>query len=368
MLTRSGFGVAIAAVALGVFGWWWQYEELVVVSACMAAALIIALTSARASGALVIERRIPNPRVARGDSIHMVYRAQNRSRRSTFSGEITDQCDGSHVRVPVPALARVSRLDISGAIETRRRGIFPVGPSAFERMDPLGLAVGRRSFDSPGQVIVHPRVFPIGAPHGNHHSIETDAAVRRAASDPLSGFVSLRPYIDGDDPRMIHWPTTARMGTMMVREHVELRRPSFTVLIDSADVVATPEDFEEMVDVAASVVVHAILNGVDVRVHTTDRAHPGSAAALHDVAKVLDVLTTVCQTTGTDTLDGSAVMGQLTDVTKVILVTGPAGPAVARQVVHGDVLSVVRIGASASPSGVAFAADDAQEFARRWQM
>jgi len=368
MLTRSGLGAAVAAVAFGVFGWWWQYEELVVFAACIAAALVIGFASARAGGALVIERRIPNPRVARGDSIQLVYRAQNRSRRSTVSGEITDQCNGFTTRVPVPALPRLSRLDIPGAIETRRRGIFAVGPSAFERMDPLGLAVGRRPFPSPGHVIVHPRVFPIAAPHGNHHSIDSDSAVRRSASDPLSGFVSLRPYVDGDDPRMIHWPTTARMGTMMVREHVELRRPSFTVLIETAVEAATPDDFEEMVDVAASVVVHALQYGVDVRVHTTNPAHPGSTASLHDITQVLDVLTPVAQSTAGATLDGRAVMVGLTDVTRIVVITGPTGPVTAQHGVRSDVLSVVRVGAGASESGVAFAAADAQEFARRWQM
>ena len=46
----------------------------------------------------------------------------------------------------------------------------------------------------------------------------------------------------GDDPRLVHWPTSARMGTLMIREHVELRRPEFTVLLDAADSVADAED------------------------------------------------------------------------------------------------------------------------------
>ena len=99
--------------------------------------------------------------------------------------------------------------------------------------------------------------------------------MRRATVDPLSGFVSLREYVPGDDPRLIHWPTTARVGTLMVREHVEVRRPEFTVVLDTAAHVATADDFEEMVDVAASIAVHALRDGLDVVVRTTDRDHPG---------------------------------------------------------------------------------------------
>ena len=64
--------------------------------------------------------------------------------------------------------------------------------------------------------------------------------IRRAASDPLCGFVSLREYVPGDDPRLIHWPTTARVGTLMIREHVELRRPEFTVVLDTAPEASAP--------------------------------------------------------------------------------------------------------------------------------
>jgi uncharacterized protein (DUF58 family) len=81
----------------------------------------------------------------------------------------------------------------------------------------------------------------------------------------------MREYVPGDDPRMIHWPTTARTGTLMVREHVEVRRPEFTIVLDTADAAGTPDDFEESVDVAASLAVHAIAAGLDVVVRTTSR-------------------------------------------------------------------------------------------------
>ena len=45
------------------------------------------------------------------------------------------------------------------------------------------------------------------------------------------------------------------MGTLMIREHVELRRPEFTVVLDAADSVADADDFEEMVDIVASIAV-----------------------------------------------------------------------------------------------------------------
>ena len=81
----------------------------------------------------------------------------------------------------------------------------------------------------------------------------------------------------------------------MIREHVELRRPEFTVVLDAADDVADADDFEEMVDIVASIAVHALRNGVDVRVRTTAREFPGAARPLVRDTQVLDLLTPVHQ-------------------------------------------------------------------------
>ena len=86
-------------------------------------------------------------------------------------------------------------------------------------------------------VIVHPKIYDLVGPQGAVRVVENESVLRRSTADPMSGFVSMREYVAGDDPRMIHWPTTARTGTLMVREHVEVRRPEFTVVLDTAPTV-----------------------------------------------------------------------------------------------------------------------------------
>jgi uncharacterized protein (DUF58 family) len=366
MLTRSGLAAVIAAVVCAAAGLWWHYEELIVIAGAAGAAVAGALWSSRVRHAARIQRTIAAPRVARGDPVRTVYRAVNRGHRRSPSAVIVDSCDGAVIRVPLQAIGRDDRTEVAGSIPTRRRGVFQVGPTAIERTDALGLGVGRRLNDDPGTVLVHPRLYSLSGPYGAMHTVEDEALIRRSASDPLSGFVSLREYVVGDDPRLVHWPTSARMGTLMIREHVELRRPEFTVVLDAADSVADADDFEEMVDIVASIAVHALRNGVDVRVRTTAREFPGAARPLIRDTQVLDLLTPVHQATRDAVVSLVEIFHSGLDHTAIMLITGPKGPS--STFTHTDRLSMVRVGkeAALAPS-VVLAVRDAQEFAMRWR-
>lgn len=366
MLTRSGLGAAISAVVLALCGAWWRYEELIIVSAAVAVAIGVALWSARSPYRTMVLRTVASPRVARGDPIRAVYRVTNQGRRRVPPVTIVDRCDDQEVRVPIDPIASDDRTEAVGLIPTRRRGMFEIGPWSVERVDPFGLSVGRRDDTLTSPIIVHPRIYRLTGPYGAMHTVEDEAVVRSAASDPLSGFVSLREYVDGDDPRLIHWPTSARMGTLMLREHVELRRPEFTVVLDAVEGVATAEDFEEMVDVACSVAVHALASGVTVRLRTTAREWPGSPRAIERETQVLDLLTPVQQCDNATSLALAEVFHGGIDHTSIVFVTGPTGPSTTLH--NADKLSVIRIGVGAAAGrGVAMAATDAAEFVQRWR-
>jgi uncharacterized protein (DUF58 family) len=366
VLTKSGLAASIAALACAAAGLWWHYEELMVIAAAAGVAIAGALWSSRVRHAARIQRTIVAPRVARGDPIRTVYRAVNRGHRRSPSAVIVDTCDGAVVRIPLPAIGRDDRTEVAGSIPTRRRGVFEVGPTSIERVDALGLGVGRRLNEDVSTVLVHPRLHNLTGPYGAMHTVEDEALIRRSASDPLSGFVSLREYVVGDDPRLVHWPTSARMGTLMIREHVELRRPEFTIVLDAADVVAGVDDFEEMVDVVASIAVHALRNGVDVRVRTTAREFPGAARPLIRDTQVLDLLTPVHQAGHDGVVSLAEIFHSGLDHTAIMLITGPAGPS--STFTHTDRLSIVRVGKEAALApGVVLAVHDAQEFAVRWR-
>jgi uncharacterized protein (DUF58 family) len=366
VLTKSGLGALLTAVVLAVTGWWWNYEEVVVAALAIGAVLLTAVWVSQRPLRAVVTRRLQAVRVPRGDPIVVQYRIRNSTRFRSGRATIIDRCDDAEVRVDVAPVASNSERTATGQITTRRRGVFDVGPFEIERIDPFWLTVGRRTDTGISSVIVHPKVYDLVGPHGAVRVVENESVLRRATTDPMSGFVSMREYVSGDDPRMIHWPTTARIGTLMVREHVEVRRPEFTVVLDTAPSAGTPDDFEEAVDVAATLAVHAIRTGLDVVVRTTHSDHAGRPTPLATDASVLDLLTPVPQSDESTLLPIAALFTGGFDQTSVVFVTGPTGPS--SRFVSSEKMSVVRIGEGAlGGPGIVLAADDAVEFVRRWR-
>jgi len=366
VLTRSGLGAVLAAVVLGVLGWWWNYEEVVIAACGIGGLLLMAIWVSQRPLRANVTRRLLAVRVPRGDPILLSYRLRNATRFRSGQATIVDRCDDSESRVTAPTVSPNAEEVVNGSIPTRRRGVFEVGPFEIERIDPFWLTVGRRRDTGVSTVIVHPKIYDLVGPHGAVRAVENDSVLRRATADPLSGFVSMREYIAGDDPRMIHWPTTARVGTLMVREHVEVRRPEFTIVLDTARTTTTPDDFEEAVDVVATLAVHAIRIGLDVVVRTTDSNHAGRPMPLVSDAAVLDLLTPVQLSDAATLLPVSALFAGGFDQTSVVFVTGPNGPS--SSFATSERLSIVRIGDGATGGiGVVLAANNAREFVRRWR-
>ncbi|MBP2018654.1 uncharacterized protein (DUF58 family) [Symbiobacterium terraclitae] len=104
-------------------------------------------------------------------------------------------------------------------LTARRRGRCHVGPIRIRTGDGLGLFAREIMLRSRQQITIYPRVHPIddlriplAQPFGHVRTPE------RAFEDP-SNHAEIRHYVPGDNPRHIHWRTTARMGTLMTRQY-----------------------------------------------------------------------------------------------------------------------------------------------------
>lgn len=173
-------------------------------------------------------------------------------------------------------------------IPTDSRGPVSMGPWTIDRVDPWGLW-RRRIAAIPGcDLLVVPRVRPVSLA-----SLPVALAEYRGSTDMgTTTFATLREYVIGDELRHVHWRSSAKVGTLMMRQYVDVTRPHVQVIL-----VADPrahldaDDFEATVDLTASLAAVASASGLDVEVAVTtgERVSHGRGRG----NAVLDMLATV---------------------------------------------------------------------------
>jgi uncharacterized protein (DUF58 family) len=286
----------------------------------------------------------------------------------------TDPCGPGQARVALPRLRPGASREVTYRLPTDRRGVFPVGPLQVDRSDPLGLWQRRQRFDQPATLRVHPVVQPVAVyPSGRRLHLDgpqVDNAPRGTVT-----FDALREYVPGDDQRHVHWRSSVRLGTLMVRVHVDPSLPLTTVLLDTRARVYPGEAFEDAVDAVASVTVAAARSRYPVRLRTTCGQAVDCQGRREDGRVLLDRLAGVepVDRGGFDTI-ASLVAGSRAGT--LLVVTGRchdddlASVALVRSRFERAV--VLRIGAAPADAGVSPAGlllldcADAVEFAFTW--
>jgi uncharacterized protein (DUF58 family) len=99
-----------------------------------------------------------------------------------------------------------------------RRGGFPLGPTAVTVSDPFGLFRVERDIPPTNSLIVLPMIFSISAFLAPPGILPGGKVIRRKAIDMTPHAAGVREYAPGDELKRIHWPTTARLGRVMVKE------------------------------------------------------------------------------------------------------------------------------------------------------
>jgi uncharacterized protein (DUF58 family) len=289
--TRSGWGTIVAGVGLYAVGVALGLVELVVAGAALVLLLVAAIAWVLRPPSLAATREIEPSRVRRGSPALGLVTVANvghrRSPRLTFEDRAGDRT----VALELPPLSAGEKRSSTYRLPTDRRGVFDVGPLVLSQTDPFGLFARRRTFGGVARLWVHPLTHPVPATKAGS-TVEMDGPMDETAPEGTIASQGLRPYVFGDDLRMVHWRTTARTGTLMVKKHVDTNRPQVVVLIDDrARSYATAEAFEDAVEVAASLAEQVLRAGAPIRLDTvsgsvTDFVPRGTSDALDALAEL----------------------------------------------------------------------------------
>ena len=98
-----------------------------------------------------------------------------------------------------------------------KRGVYRSGQVRLISQDPFGLFRLRRDFVDLHPYIVFPAVEPLPDLDVRFAGLPSNSRSTRHWDQITTDVSSIRPYVEGDSMRRIHWPYTARMNELMVK-------------------------------------------------------------------------------------------------------------------------------------------------------
>ena len=115
-----------------------------------------------------------------------------------------------------------------------KRGRYVLGPIRLSTRFPLGLVERSQMQESHAEILIYPRLGRLTSRWNSDVGMATEFARRSRQQKGTfdDDFHRLREYFPGDNPRAIHWRTSARHNELMVREYQQSRDHRLAVFLD----------------------------------------------------------------------------------------------------------------------------------------
>jgi uncharacterized protein (DUF58 family) len=274
----SGRGVLVFAVGIAL---WAAARLLGSTTLHMVAVGLVVLPFAAALLArwsrqrLRIRRRLSDARIQPGQRVYVELEVENQSPTQTSFLLVEDRLPaalGRSARLVIAALHGRDRQHVRYSLTPRHRGRYTLGPLTVDLSDPFALTKLRVEFDEREDLVVAPEVENLAGGPDSPFGMASGLALARHLFRTGDEFYTMRPYVEGDDLRRIHWPSVARSGELMIRQDESTRRSTAVLFVDTRDTAVGQTHspcFEKVVSCAASVGVLLMRYGFSVKLATT---------------------------------------------------------------------------------------------------
>ncbi|MGD9127612.1 MAG: DUF58 domain-containing protein, partial [Planctomycetia bacterium] len=259
---------------------------------------------------LKVRRKLPNGICAGDPLVGHIELTNSRRKFGSWAVTVTDslQCNGSETIKPETFFPFIGgRQTEEGSYQCRltQRGRYEVGPFSLTTRFPFGLFERTMVLGEKESLVVFPRLGNLSQRWLARHqeSFEGNAQAKQKHHRVEGEFYGVRDWRDGDSQRSIHWRSSARRGSWVVRQFEQPHNRDVAVLIDLM-VPATKNkknhEPNEALETAISFAATAVANlcrqgGANILIGTTATPDepiigPASLALLQDVMNELAVI------------------------------------------------------------------------------
>src|ERR671919_2306011 len=201
---------------------------------------------------LEVHRRVSPERARSGQPVEVRLAIRNEGRGSAPLLLLDDRIPlelAGNARFALNGVEPGGRRETTYEIRPPRRGRYEIGPLDISFVDPFGLAQTHFEVIGSTPLLVHPRIETLALPRDlGHHRSMSMSALRQLSGARGEDFYTLREYVEGDDLRKIHWPSTAKRGRPMIRQEETPWHTRATIMYDdraeSHDAIGGASSFE----------------------------------------------------------------------------------------------------------------------------
>jgi uncharacterized protein (DUF58 family) len=264
VLTTRGRAFLAAGLTLLAGGLVLGFTDITRVGVLLSALPLLAdLRARRNSSSLEVTRTVHPARLVVDQTARVAIVLRNGSGRRTqlqLAEEQVHYLLRDRPRFVLPAMEPGDVREVDYEIRSQVRGRYRLGPLTVRKRDPYGLATVTTSLPGSTQVLVLPRIEPLGPGRPRAHGVGAEGSIPHMVALHGDDDVAVRSYREGDDLRRIHWPATAHRSELMVRQEDHPARRRAVIVLDSRTAghqgSGTLGSFEWAVEATASVATH----------------------------------------------------------------------------------------------------------------
>lgn len=212
IIVLLGLLVVVALVTTSPIAYWLMYALLSIV-------VVSYFWTRLASRGLTIQRHLRTQWATVGDTIEEEFELRSHSRLPILMLEVEDYSElpGYRASVAISLSSRGTRRWRTHG-EAGRRGMYKLGPADISVGDPFGLFTAERRLAQENTIVVYPPIsvmHDVAVPAGSLVGAARSSLRTQQVTTDAGGLREFRP---GDPLKRIHWPSSARRDTLLVKE------------------------------------------------------------------------------------------------------------------------------------------------------